>query len=102
QTTRPPRPRLSPYTTLFRSRWQRGRLMQPRPFVGIAEQRPGAFEIAAAEGLQRMLGGQRLQQIAVVIQTPARRQMVAQLAEQHRDRKSTRLNSSHVKISYAV
>src|SRR5690349_23608316 len=75
---RPPRSTLFPYTTLFRS-------------CSIARRRSGC-EVAAraaAGGLQRAQG----------------RGAVARLQRRraHRpDRKSTRLNSSHVEISYAV
>src|SRR2546427_4993000 len=71
---RPPRSTLFPYTTLFRSS------------AGIelgtgAEQRQRA-QPAAVDAL------------ALVVQEHA--------AARHRDRKSTRLNSSHSQISYAV
>src|SRR5690554_7600239 len=75
---RPPRSTLFPYTTLFRSRarsWRRG------PSVG----RPcGAAESTAGRwhGPKLLLGLLDL--------------------DAHGDRKSTRLNSSHVRISYAV
>src|SRR3712207_7939742 len=77
---RPPRSTLFPYTTLFRS-WKQ--LVVPPSDGG--EPRPGArtdaivaFCLAAAA--------------AVVIKVPAL----------FGDRKSTRLNSSHANISYAV
>src|SRR2546422_11595783 len=71
---RPPRSTLFPYTTLFRS--------QPREGQGPARVAPldGALLRAAARRLRR----------------PAR------AARGPRDRKSTRLNSSHGYISYAV
>src|SRR5690606_41875438 len=75
---RPSRSTLFPYTTLFRSLWSSGKL-----FAKYAE---GAAHIPA---VQQCLHGYF-----------ARRNLRRTL---HRlDRKSTRLNSSHVKISYAV
>src|SRR5438477_7130057 len=70
---RPPRSTLFPYTTLFRSQPQRHTLRQ----------RPPARHLQPAARGRR--GG-----------ATRRRDPVA------RDRKSTRLNSSHMSISYAV
>src|SRR3712207_8809126 len=83
---RPPRSTLFPYTTLFRSRADRGgsglpwgagglpvRRRRLRPFLG------GAGNAAPAGCAGHRAG-----------------------AEQRQDRKSTRLNSSHANISYAV
>src|SRR5690349_22862078 len=74
---RPPRSTLFPYTTLFRS--------EPR----IVEERQMRPRIAQADDALR------------VIQHPADRVLVA-VQQLRGDRKSTRLNSSHVEISYAV
>src|SRR5438874_3976500 len=80
----PPRSTLFPYTTLFRSRWlARGPLENVphrRALLHLHRERP------------RRLGS-RADQRAL-----ARRQG----AGAGKDRKSTRLNSSHVEISYAV
>src|SRR3712207_7655414 len=82
---RPPRSTLFPYTTLFRSRLSH---QKPRRTPGVggdghdgAGQRPvpaasGGFYLLRARGRAGGPGGQ--------------------------DRKSTRLNSSHANISYAV
>src|SRR5436309_9691735 len=80
---RPPRSTLFPYTTLFRSRgWAhtpwRARVATLRGAAGLIRQRK--FELAAIMSLE--VGKSRLESMG--------------------DRKSTRLNSSHVKISYAV
>src|SRR5690554_7000842 len=85
---RPPRSTLFPYTTLFRSK--HNRQIQPRqqinfeliPWLPIAGnlQHPGAGEAT--------VGKQHRFTIAALTPRP--------------DRKSTRLNSSHVRISYAV
>src|SRR5690349_23169711 len=74
-TRRPPCSTLFPYTTLFRSR----EVLHGRRLAGTAE----AGAAAAPAGDRRRKGP--------ASHTAARR-----------DRKSTRLNSSHVEISYAV
>src|SRR5690606_41671747 len=94
----PPRPPFFPYTTLFRS--LQGR-RQPRPGGGQTrrvEGQGGAFQTRPLgpphgddEQARARLGQP---QSGVQLQRPDR---VTGL-----DRKSTRLNSSHVKISYAV
>src|SRR3712207_6909320 len=72
---RPPRSTLFPYTTLFRSE----------------------HEVAAAARVLRVVHGAHVQRPDVGAQ-------LAQVGDPllHRDRKSTRLNSSHANISYAV
>src|SRR5437899_8786610 len=70
---RPPRYTLFPYTTLFRSRLQRAR---PGPAGGSAA--------VWTEGLSAKPPCGNVDEVAT------------------RDRKSTRLNSSHLGISYAV
>src|SRR5690349_23013205 len=83
---RPPRSTLFPYTTLFRS----GRVMLAAPDDDPFE---GGIVIWADLNRQREVP-------AVVI---GQRVLGAEDVErQLRDRKSTRLNSSHVEISYAV
>src|SRR3712207_8852688 len=72
---RPPRSTLFPYTTLFRSSGQRG----------LA---PGGESLAGAGGPGRAAGA--------VVRDQAGRHSGGE------DRKSTRLNSSHANISYAV
>src|SRR3989454_8609309 len=73
---RPPRSTLFPYTTLFRS----GRARRDRPWPSPGEARE-VFQQGDHSG---------------VIETPAA------LHAEGVDRKSTRLNSSHLVISYAV
>src|SRR5256886_8006133 len=73
---RPPRSTLFPYTTLFRSRVEREQ--HPHAPLGV---------------------GAKHEQIAVVGQPHVDPGLVAALEI---DRKSTRLNSSHSQISYAV
>src|SRR5690606_41912486 len=72
---RPPRSPLFPYTTLFRSR--------------------GGARHGGAQAVLRLVHGR--------LRRRGRRGAAAQAGGRARgDRKSTRLNSSHVKISYAV
>src|SRR3712207_8713720 len=78
---RPPRSTLFPYTTLFRSEVRRpadvGRLRVPREGVALRRR----------QRLPPLVPGEH---VGVV------------RGEHLRDRKSTRLNSSHANISYAV
>src|SRR3712207_8164655 len=90
---RPPRSTLFPYTTLFRSRLsERG--------VGVAQ--PGQSPRGRAGGA----GDEGLADPQRVGEPPAHRELLHQDAPKMilagRDRKSTRLNSSHANISYAV
>src|SRR2546426_8106256 len=78
---RPPRSTLFPYTTLFRS---------------ILHDVEGLSNIEAAETL-----GLSVPNVKSRVHR-ARLFLRKRLAEVHGDRKSTRLNSSHLVISYAV
>src|SRR3712207_8348870 len=82
---RPPRSTLFPYTTLFRSVLD-GNAQQFRHAPGL--------RYAAARGV-RGVGVEDLRHLP----EPRLREV---LPEPHQDRKSTRLNSSHANISYAV
>src|SRR3712207_8636541 len=91
---RPPRSTLFPYTTLFRSRHLLGRL---------------AVEVDAGVELLHRLGGEvALEQLDGALEVGPR--LVGHLLAHYQgrvvgreqDRKSTRLNSSHANISYAV
>src|SRR3989440_3454531 len=87
---RPPRSTLFPYTTLFRSqqRWTREALAAKPPPDELREVRDGDAE-AVADTRKRF---RRL--VTAIERTTWIRETV--------DRKSTRLNSSHDQISYAV
>src|SRR2546429_4370274 len=78
---RPPRSTLFPYTTLFRSRLQQKRVMQ---LADLFQSFQLALAGAGVEGAINQFDGQR------------------ELKALEKDRKSTRLNSSHGYISYAV
>src|SRR2546427_6314707 len=86
---RPPRSTLFPYTTLFRSR-RRGHLG------------PGAGRPRAR--LHRLVESRKVRGLGHEDPLPERKGMAAGhlLAAPVGDRKSTRLNSSHSQISYAV
>src|SRR5690606_39350588 len=89
-TRRPPCSTLFPYTTLFRS-WE-------------ALQLAGITEAADLPAASLSHGGKRKLEVALAV---VGRPKVLLLDEptagmSAEDRKSTRLNSSHVKISYAV
>src|SRR5690606_41916795 len=96
-TTRPPPiPTLFPYTTLFRS------ALVPKVITLNAKAHDGKLfgsihdaEIVAAVAEQT---GITIDRKSIVIGEPIRTLGQHQVT----DRKSTRLNSSHVKISYAV
>src|SRR3712207_7665647 len=83
---RPPRSTLFPYTTLFRSGRRGGRVAGDRGRMG---RRPAGEEPERVVGGRAGLGGvDRHAQVRGVLG--------------RQDRKSTRLNSSHANISYAV
>src|SRR5260221_7535343 len=89
---RPPRSTLFPYTTLFRSDLDG---FAERP---LQDRRHPADQLVHVGDLrpQRLLAGES-EQAAVEIGDP-----LAFARKQTLDRKSTRLNSSHTVISYAV
>src|SRR3712207_9259413 len=99
---RPPRSTLFPYTTLFRSRGQAlGVPGHPEALRGVG----GGTRPGGVPGDDRVRLGQRLDLVV-----PGRPSVPHVAVEEHDggtlpgplDRKSTRLNSSHANISYAV
>src|SRR5258708_14574601 len=80
---RPPRSTLFPYTTLFRSRW-------------VLHHRLHHRHVATCLGRGQLGPASKAELVVVLILFPAT------IADGHGDRKSTRLNSSHQIISYAV
>src|SRR3989442_12720460 len=99
---RPPRSTLFPYTTLFRSfNLIQGAVKDHaggsyNPSSGLRRGEIGVI------GLQAHLGVQRAHDEFAHRNCPALREEGANAQVGRVDRKSTRLNSSHVRISYAV
>src|SRR3712207_7387561 len=97
---RPPRSTLFPSTTLFRSTEPKAVRVDPapghRPPGGLSVE--GAADPAVAPGLRR---GRRCAGVAFQLRRGEPPQAAYRRA-QRLDRKSTRLNSSHANISYAV
>src|SRR3712207_8901475 len=91
---RPPRSTLFPYTTLFRS--ARGRLAAARGLLGAGHRADAEI---AAEGGDR---GDQDGRDPLDRGEAHGRGLPPEEVEQSEDRKSTRLNSSHANISYAV
>src|SRR3712207_7747879 len=83
---RPPRSTLFPYTTLFRSRAAADAVRQPAP-------ERGEQELHRREG--RDEGSEPFAGVEVLA-------VAGEQGHHDPDRKSTRLNSSHANISYAV
>src|SRR3712207_8672228 len=90
---RPPRSTLFPYTTLFRS--DQG---------AVTSAGPGHVDLERKSGGALLAGGQRGGfNMGLAGQLPSWHQQRAHaLQSGSPDRKSTRLNSSHANISYAV
>src|SRR5258708_25178300 len=88
---RPPRSTLFPYTTLFRSQFRRNRkhVIEFCSFQFIADDRHLKNAEAAATSSQ-------------TVNSVLYRRWIPHIQRLLQDRKSTRLNSSHQIISYAV
>src|SRR3712207_8197401 len=89
---RPPRSTLFPYTTLFRSTLKEGEMVEfvKNRVADYDEQKQAAL----AKIIKALSAEAKLRKQQALDQTDA-----ADISE---DRKSTRLNSSHANISYAV
>src|SRR3712207_7149927 len=92
---RPPRSTLFPYTTLFRS--EPG--LQARRCRGVGEGEPGELLALGLEEFRRRVLVGELGLPAPDLDASELRVLEGRPG---RDRKSTRLNSSHANISYAV
>src|SRR3712207_7754647 len=97
---RPPRSTLFPYTTLFRSDVERpadlvegARVLAAEPVAQLEH-----AALAVGEVLQRL--AQRL--LGEQVGSALERRLCLLVGDELADRKSTRLNSSHANISYAV
>src|SRR3712207_9004412 len=90
---RPPRSTLFPYTTLFRSRT--GPRRRPVGRDALGRRRPGSTSRRNGGFVIHLMTGRRLRLLAVLW-------VLAEVLVFVLDRKSTRLNSSHANISYAV
>src|SRR5256885_9940855 len=89
---RPPRSTLFPYTTLFRSS---SRLLEYEVWTRIHGRRLAGSH---GESVRALIGRVALVELA----PPVLSRALEPFARPVRDRKSTRLNSSHLVISYAV
>src|SRR3712207_8107386 len=87
---RPPRSTLFPYTTLFRS----DDLVARLPLPDVVKRRMAVLRLLVEENGVALREGAALHVLT--------RQAHRMAFEQEGDRKSTRLNSSHANISYAV
>src|SRR3712207_8367521 len=98
---RPPRSTLFPYTTLFRSGGHAGRTLRARQLPGV----PAAADPVddADHRVRRPAAGRPGPAGLVGLPEADAAQLDRPLSRRaDRDRKSTRLNSSHANISYAV
>src|SRR2546427_6303762 len=90
---RPPRSTLFPYTTLFRSQWPQ----QAPAFLATLD---GRLHMQLEQGVTRPAGVDSAGVPFALLAVPA---LTAGMSPGlNLDRKSTRLNSSHSQISYAV
>src|SRR5690349_24014694 len=92
---RPPRPTLFPYTTLFRS-------LRVEPLAGtprVVQRVDRVVELHPQLEMNPRAGIELRRDLELDL-TRRRHEVSPRILE--RDRKSTRLNSSHVEISYAV
>src|SRR3712207_7637366 len=89
---RPPRSTLFPYTTLFRSASTMLVRMKVGPILVDAKGVSRLYQTRVRRSDMLLLVGAAL--LALIV--------VSAVSQPARDRKSTRLNSSHANISYAV
>src|SRR5690606_41877641 len=95
-TRRPPRATLFPYTTLFRSK-KSGTAFDLPIAIGMLA---ATEQLPAPEALEKYVIMGELSLDGEI--RPIRGALPIAIQAKKEDRKSTRLNSSHVKISYAV
>src|SRR3712207_8260432 len=93
---RPPRSTLFPYTTLFRSNSQIQIIVDEKTEDwGAKVESVEIKDVALPQEIQRAMGRQAEAE-------RDRRAKIINAEGEYQDRKSTRLNSSHANISYAV
>src|SRR2546430_14105469 len=99
---RPPRSTLFPYTTLFRSPFEReiARYVQDYGSAALS----AIYRVLFERGVHPQTGSALLEALAILPGRMERagRASIFRASLLHADRKSTRLNSSHSQISYAV
>src|SRR5256885_13152930 len=97
---RPPRSTLFPYTTLFRSEVWLNNIGQKLAKTPEANAYPYYFKLVNDESINAFAlpGGPMYVHTGLITAAASESQVAGVLA----DRKSTRLNSSHLVISYAV
>src|SRR5690606_40146240 len=98
---RAPRSTLFPYTTLFRSIWLMEKNLFRGTLVETARRQRGILHLTLGDGDQWEPTMADMQMAMELFQNADADPLGAVIATRI-DRKSTRLNSSHVKISYAV
>src|SRR3712207_9210506 len=99
---RPPRSTLFPYTTLFRSHDGRSAVRAPAQRDYLIARAGGASLGRARRGHLDCAGDDVLLELVHLALEPGVHLAVELVVRRQRDRKSTRLNSSHANISYAV
>src|SRR5207253_8096990 len=98
----PPTPSLFPYTTLFRSGRQRLAVLPVRLRMQL-DHRRGGVRVADALAQHRLdAAAERVEAEEGLVDEHVLACGGGECVRPVRDRKSTRLNSSHVAISYAV
>src|SRR3712207_8210126 len=97
---RPPRSTLFPYTTLFRSRTERSKAMKTRDVTTLLVLVPVA--LAAASCAQSGQASEDDVKDKAAESSSGEKDRGEATLKLEGDRKSTRLNSSHANISYAV
>src|SRR3712207_8426503 len=98
---RPPKSTLFPYTTLFRSDVERLQRLQTGDDLPVED--AGPVELVDVRFGDALLVGVGVEDRRAVLRPDVRPLPVQRgRVVRHRDRKSTRLNSSHANISYAV
>src|SRR5256885_9003669 len=92
---RPPRSTLFPYTTLFRSK-------NPQDEISLARARKLKPDAKIGDSVEVEVTPKNFGRIAAQTAKQAMMQRIRQVEKEMIDRKSTRLNSSYLVISYAV